>query len=122
MTALLVVAVLALAVVPVLLLVRDVRTRARTPRRPGGLDDALDLHGFPPGEIPAAVRAYLEAAIDEGLREVRLIHGKGRGVQRQRVQSLLAEHPDVESYFDAPPQRGSWGATIARLRRRDVPA
>ena len=116
MTALLVVAVLALAVLPVLLLVRDVRARARTPRRKGGLDDALDLHGIHPGDIPAAVRAYLEVAVEQGLREVRLIHGKGKGVQRQRVQALLAKHPDVESYFDAPPGRGSWGATIARLR------
>ena len=69
-----------------------------------------------PLAIPDVVEAYVEAAAEKGYREVRLIHGKGRGVQRGRVQQILAEHPLVEEFFDAPPTRGAWGATVARLR------
>ena len=68
------------------------------------------------GDIPDVVEAYVEAAAEKGYREVRLIHGKGRGVQRGRVQQILAGHPLVEEFFDAPPARGAWGATVARLR------
>ncbi len=82
------------------------------------IEDAIDLHGFQPREIPSVVEAYLEAAVDEGRTEVRLIHGRGKGVQRQRVQALLARHPLVASFGDAPAYRGGWGATIARLRPR----
>ncbi len=96
----------------------DLRSRTAGSRAPARGADALDLHGFPPPEIPGAVLAYLEDAASRGLREVRLIHGKGRGVQRQRVQELLREHPLVEEFFDAPPARGGWGATIAVLRER----
>lgn len=80
------------------------------------IEDAIDLHGFQPREIPSVVESYLEEAVKRGYREVRLIHGKGKGVQRQRVQDLLARHPDVESFVDAPMHRGGWGATIARLK------
>jgi DNA-nicking Smr family endonuclease len=77
--------------------------------------DVIDLHTFAPRDVPAVVSGYLEAARERGLREVRLIHGKGKGVQRARVQQLLAASPWVEEFFDAPPGRGAWGATIARL-------
>ncbi len=80
------------------------------------IEDAIDLHGFQPKEIPSVVESYLEAAIEEGICEVRLIHGRGKGVQRRRVQQLLEEHPLVESYRDASAHRGGWGATIAVLR------
>jgi DNA-nicking Smr family endonuclease len=60
---------------------------------------------------------YLEAAHARALVEVRLIHGRGIGVQRAIVQSVLANHPLVESYADAPPERGGAGATLVRLRR-----
>lgn len=80
------------------------------------IEEAIDLHLFAPRDIPTVVEGYLEAAVERGFREVRLIHGKGKGVQRRRVQEILAEHPLVEEYFDAPPTRGAWGATIARLR------
>jgi dsDNA-specific endonuclease/ATPase MutS2 len=63
------------------------------------------------------VRDYLEAAHARGFTEVRLIHGRGIGVQRTIVQSLLARHPLVLGFGDAPPERGGWGATIVRLRR-----
>ena len=82
------------------------------------LEDFLDLHPFRPGEIPEVVESYLEAAVEAGFTEVRLIHGRGIGVQRDRVRTLLTRHPDVLHFVDAPPQRGGWGATIVRLRRK----
>ena len=81
------------------------------------LEDVIDLHTFAPRDVPAVVEAYLEAAARAGFREVRLIHGKGTGFQRKRVREVLAEHPLVEDYQDAPPGRGTWGATLVWLRR-----
>ena len=78
--------------------------------------DSIDLHYFRAAEIGQVVEAYLEAAVDAGLREVRLIHGRGKGVQRGRVQRLLARSPHVERFADAPGDAGGWGATIAWLR------
>ena len=66
------------------------------------IEDAIDLHPFAPREIPSVVESYLEAAQQAGFTEVRLIHGRGRGVQRARVQKLLASHPLVASFRDAP--------------------
>ncbi len=80
------------------------------------VEDAIDLHPFAPREIPDVVRDYIDAAHAAGFREVRLIHGRGIGVQRERVRSVLAAHPLVEAFHDAPPARGGWGATIAHLR------
>jgi SAM-dependent methyltransferase len=80
------------------------------------IEDALDLHTFQPRDIPDAVEGYLEAAVEAGFREVRLIHGRGTGFQRDRVRGILAKHPAVESFADAPPHRGGWGATIAVLK------
>ena len=81
------------------------------------IEDALDLHAFAPRDIPSVVSEYLEAAHARGFTEVRLIHGRGTGVQRTIVQSLLAGHPRVAAYADAPPERGGWGSTIVRLKR-----
>ena len=88
------------------------------PERPVAIEieDSIDLHGFQPRDVVSVVESYLEAAHDKGLREVRLIHGKGQGVQRRRVQSLLSRHPLVERFAEAPPTRGGWGATIAWLK------
>jgi DNA-nicking Smr family endonuclease len=80
------------------------------------IEDAIDLHGFAPRDVSSVVQSYLEAAAEKGYREVRLIHGRGKGVQRARVQELLRGHPLVEDFFDAPPGRGGWGATVVRLR------
>ena len=80
------------------------------------IEDALDLHPFAPREIPDVVVSYLEAAREAGFTEVRLIHGRGIGVQRQRVQSVLARLEYVEGFTDAPAARGGWGATVVRLR------
>jgi len=77
---------------------------------------SIDLHHFQPGEVLAVVDAYLDAAIERGIFEVRLIHGRGRGVQRARVQQRLSADPRVERYADAPAERGGWGATLAWLR------
>jgi len=80
------------------------------------IEDWIDLHNFSPRDIPGVVEDYLPAAHERGFREVRLIHGRGIGVQRERVRSVLAEHPLVAEFHDAPPGRGGWGATIARLK------
>ncbi len=82
------------------------------------IEDAIDLHPFAPAEIPSVVESYLEAAEKAGFTEVRLIHGRGRGVQRARVQQVLAAHPLVAGFRDAPPERGGLGATLVRLRQR----
>lgn len=79
------------------------------------ITDSIDLHGFRPRDILDVVNSYLEAAWELGLREVRLIHGRGKGVQRANVQQLLARHPLVARYANAPGHRGGWGATIAWL-------
>lgn len=80
------------------------------------LEDSIDLHSFPPRDVPDVVDAYLEAISEKGYSEVRLIHGRGIGVQRDRVQNLLAKHPMVSGFHDAPAERGGWGATIAYLK------
>lgn len=80
------------------------------------IEDRLDLHPFRPKDVRAVVGSYLEAAAERGFREVRLIHGRGIGVQREIVRSLLSSHPLVESFQDAGPDRGGWGATVVRLR------
>ncbi len=79
------------------------------------IEDAIDLHPFAPRDIPDVVGSYLEAAHEAGFREVRLIHGRGIGVQRERVRATLARHPLVRRFANAPPERGGWGATIAWL-------
>ncbi len=80
------------------------------------IEDYIDLHNFSPRDIPSVADEFLRAAHERGFREVRLIHGRGIGVQREQVRSVLSQHPLVAEYRDAPPERGGWGATIARLR------
>jgi len=81
------------------------------------VEDHLDLHPFSPKDVRAVVASYLEAALEAGFQEVRLVHGRGIGVQRESVRALLARHPGVLSFADAPPERGGWGATVVRLKR-----
>jgi DNA-nicking Smr family endonuclease len=83
------------------------------------IEDALDLHAFAPADVRSVVDEYLHAAQAQGFREVRLIHGRGTGVQRASVRALLAHHPLVAAHTDAPPERGGWGATIVLLHPRD---
>jgi DNA-nicking Smr family endonuclease len=86
------------------------------------IEDAIDLHAFAPRDVRDVVDAYLEAAQEAGFGEVRIIHGRGIGVQREAVRSLLARHPRVRSFSDAPPERGGWGATVVLLEAPDEPA
>ena len=81
------------------------------------IEDSLDLHAFAPRDVPSVVEEYLDQAMARGFGEVLLIHGRGTGVQRTIVQKILAGHPLVLRFFDAPAERGGWGATIAVLRR-----
>lgn len=82
---------------------------------PVPIEDAFDLHSFRPADVASAVTEYLEQA-KEKYREVRLIHGRGTGVQREIVRRLLSRRPDVAAYSDAPPERGGWGATVVVFR------
>ncbi len=82
------------------------------------VEDSIDLHAFSPRDVVSVVEEYLEAAAEKGYREVRLIHGKGTGAQRAAVRALLERHPLVESYADAPPDAGGWGATRVILGKR----
>ena len=78
------------------------------------IEDSLDLHAFAPRDIKSVVEEYVTAAQSAGLREVRLIHGRGRGIQRGIVQQALDRHPLVEEFWDA--SESHLGATVARLR------
>jgi DNA-nicking Smr family endonuclease len=80
------------------------------------VEESIDLHTFSPRDIVAVVEDYLEAAASKGYREVRLIHGKGTGVQRAAVRGVLSRHPLVAAFNDAPPEAGGWGATRVILR------
>ena len=77
------------------------------------IEDSLDLHTFAPRDVASVVNEYVTAAHEAGLREVRLIHGRGKGVQRGIVHQALAEHPLVVEFWDAP--ESHLGATVARL-------
>ena len=79
------------------------------------IEDSLDLHSFLPRDVPSVVSEYLDEAIRAGYREVRLIHGKGKGVRRAEVRRLLDRDPRVLEVFDAQPDRGGFGATVVVL-------
>jgi dsDNA-specific endonuclease/ATPase MutS2 len=75
--------------------------------------DVFDLHSVPPRDVEGVVEAYLEEARKLGFRAIRIIHGRGIGVQREMVRAVLARTHFVVSFGDAPPEAGGWGATIA---------
>ena len=77
------------------------------------IEGALDLHAFAPRDIPGVVADYIDAAAAAGILDVRLVHGRGRGVQRGIVQAALDRHPRVIEFWDDPASH--LGATIARL-------
>lgn len=79
------------------------------------IESTLDLHSFQPSEVEALVENYLIEAQRAGFTEVRIIHGRGIGVQREIVRAVLARTSFVISFGDAPPAFGGWGATIATL-------
>lgn len=80
------------------------------------IEDSIDLHAFRPKDVPGVVEEYLEQCREAGLKEVRIVHGRGTGVQRNIVRAILQKHPLVLSFQDAPPEAGGWGATIAYLK------
>lgn len=79
------------------------------------ITDVFDLHTIPPRDVKAVVEEYLRLAHEEGFKVVRIIHGKGIGVQREMVRSILARTEFVIDWTDAPPEAGGLGATIVRL-------
>lgn len=80
------------------------------------ITDSLDLHPFAPRDVREVALGYLLAAREKGYRQVRLIHGRGVGVQREIIRSLLSSLDWVEEFHDADPTGGGWGATVALLR------
>jgi len=85
------------------------------------ITDTLDLHSFRPHDVPDVVESFLEAAGEAGFVHLRIIHGKGIGVQRRTIRALLERHPDVQSFADAPGEAGGWGATTVILTTDAVP-
>lgn len=77
--------------------------------------DVLDLHSIPPKQVRAVVEGYLDEAHEHRAPGVRIIHGKGIGVQREIVRSILGDCPYVRWYGDAPMEAGGWGATVVKL-------
>lgn len=83
------------------------------------LEDVLDLHTFSPKEIKTLVKEYLQDAYEAGFPEVRIIHGKGIGVQREIVRAVAADDLHVQSVNQATEDAGGWGATIIRFKKKD---
>ncbi len=79
------------------------------------ITDVFDLHTIPPRDVKRVVEEYLRLAHDKGFASVRIIHGKGIGVQREMVRSILARTEFVMDWTDAPPDAGGLGATIVRM-------
>ena len=80
------------------------------------ITDVFDLHSVPPRDVKGVVEAYLEEVHKMGFRAVRIIHGRGIGVQREMVRAILAGTPFVADFSDAPGEAGGWGATVVTLR------
>ena len=83
------------------------------------IEDVLDLHTFQPREVPELLEDYFSECIKAGIYSVRIIHGKGKGIQKKRVRALLRRSPMVRSFQDAPPDAGGWGATMVELKIDD---
>jgi DNA-nicking Smr family endonuclease len=81
------------------------------------IDGVLDLHTFAPGELKGLMQDYIDACLESKIHDLRIIHGKGSGVMRARVRSLLKSDPRVETFEDAPADAGGWGATLVKLKR-----
>lgn len=97
------------------------RPRDEAPEDDGGealvvpVTGELDLHAFAPRDIASVVAEYVAACRAAGVRELRLVHGRGKGVQRAVVRRVLLGLAGVVDVRDAPPGSGGWGATLARL-------
>ena len=80
------------------------------------IDGVLDLHTFAPGELKGLMQDYIDACLESKIHDLRIIHGKGSGLMRARVRSLLEKNPHVEAFADAPADAGGWGATLVTLK------
>lgn len=83
------------------------------------ITDVFDLHSIPPRQSQAVIEEYLQQAQARRFRFVRIIHGKGIGVQREMTRKVLARTPFVIHFSDAPPEAGGWGATVVELEIAD---
>ena len=81
------------------------------------IDGTLDLHLFSPKETREVMSEYIDACLSKGILTLRIVHGKGRGVQRRIVHSLLADHPNVIQYRHEGGSGGGWGATVVDLKK-----
>ena len=79
------------------------------------IEDVLDLHTFRPQDIADLLENYFDECIKAGILSVRVIHGKGKGIQKKQVHRILQKNPRVKSFKDAPPEAGGWGATLVEL-------
>lgn len=80
------------------------------------IEDVLDLHTFRPRDIPDLLHEYFSECIKAGISSVRVIHGKGKGIQKRQVHKILRKHPLVRRFSEAPPEAGGWGATLVELK------
>jgi DNA-nicking Smr family endonuclease len=81
------------------------------------IEDVLDLHTFRPKEIPDLLEDYFRECLKVGIYSVRIIHGKGKGIQKRRVRGLLEKNSMVKTFKEAPAEAGGWGATLVELNR-----
>lgn len=80
------------------------------------ITDVLDLHTFHPKDVPELLDDYIRECVEKKYASVRIIHGKGQGFLKARVEGILKGHSLVASFQTAPPEAGGWGATIAKLK------
>ena len=80
------------------------------------IEDTLDLHTFQASEVPSLLEDYFSECVRKQIFQVRIIHGKGSGILKRRIQALLSTSRMVEAFADAPPEAGGWGATLVTLK------
>jgi DNA-nicking Smr family endonuclease len=80
------------------------------------IDGVLDLHTFSPKDVASLLDDYITVCVEKRILDLRIIHGKGRGILRDRVRTILSRHPLVARFSEAPLEAGGWGATVVRLR------
>ena len=83
------------------------------------IEDVLDLHTFRPKDIADLLENYFDECIKAGIFSVRVIHGKGKGIQKKQVQRILQKDSRVKSFRDSPPEAGGWGATLVELKPKN---
>ncbi len=83
------------------------------------IDGILDLHTFSPKEVKLLLEDYMKACLEAGILELRIIHGKGKGILRDRVRSILRKSPLVAEFGEAPLEAGGWGATLVKLQPQE---